>query len=264
MSAEKVFQEWLQSPHVRLPGTTDIFVSGPAKCSPALWKALACALQFKPCKRNMPQLTICARDCIELLSSCLRERNQTLAMELCDRLTRRNSGECVSLQSYLQPQPDTVAMISPCKYNHCDSEHVCVVDLRSFEGFSCVRGPLQFVLFVDIIITVIIIINMISRHWDLRIAHIFLLLSTGCQFGEMSNMYGYPGSWIELPSSSVDCPINTCNDMCYCNANGELQQCRTLPFRHTESCQKGQQVYGNYMLIYYAQSKAQVVMIKIG
>ena len=141
LAAEKMFGEWLLSRRVTVPGWDRVVMSGPSRCSPALWKALACALQFQPCKRNMLRMTICPRDCIDLLSSCLLQRNQTLALELCEKLSPR-TGNCVDLQSYLNEQPTAVAMISPCKFNNCDSDHVCAVDQRSFDGYSCLNGKL--------------------------------------------------------------------------------------------------------------------------
>ena len=59
---------------------------------------------------------------------------------------------------------------------------------------------------------------------------------TGCRFGEMSKMLGFSNTWVQFPTSSLACPYNSCNEVCYCTTKSELQQCHTPAFQPFESC----------------------------
>ena len=69
-------------------------------------------------------------------------------------------------------------------------------------------------------------------------------MHVGCAFGETSKMYGYPKTWIQVPSPHLDCPINSCNEVCLCNQKAEMRQCHTMPFQQFESCSIKNQIYG--------------------
>nr|CAH0110900.1 unnamed protein product [Daphnia galeata] len=207
-AAQNVFQEWIRMTRVVLPGLTgrqDVKLWGPSTCMMPQWKALACALQFKPCRRNMLRTAICWNSCIKLLSGCMTQYNATLAVELCNRLTPESfTGACISLEDYVAPQPKTVAVVAPCRYNTCRTDQVCVVDHRSSNGYSCLPG---------------------------------------CQFGDRSKLLGFPKSWVQLPTPSTSCYYNSCNEVCYCNGKGELQQCHSPPLQPFEACRVGQQQF---------------------
>ena len=114
---------------------------GPATCLTLYWKALACVLQFKPCKRNMMQTTICRKDCIKLLKTCMAQPNETLTSELCDQVTRPSFGDdCVSLEDYLSPQLKRVSLVAPCEFNNCKANEVCIGDHLIPDGYSCLPG----------------------------------------------------------------------------------------------------------------------------
>ena len=89
----------------------------------------------------MLRTAICWNSCIKLLSGCMTQYNATLAVELCNRLTPESfTGACISLEDYVAPQPKTVAVVAPCRYNTCRTDQVCVVDHRSSNGYSCLPG----------------------------------------------------------------------------------------------------------------------------
>lgn len=214
-AAQNTFQEWIRQPAVVLPGVTgrqDVKLWGPSTCMTPHWKALACALQFKPCKRGMQAKTaVCWRDCVKLLSSCMMQYNATLAVELCNRLAPESlvpGGTCVSLEDYLSPQAKTVAVVAPCRYNTCRMDQVCVIDPEAPDGYSCLPG---------------------------------------CKFGERSKMLAFPKSWVQLPITSATCPLSNCNEVCYCNGKGELQQCHTPPAQPFESCWVDQTQFGKLL-----------------
>lgn len=84
---------------------------------------------------------ICWNSCIKLLTGCMTQYNATLAVELCNRLTPESfTGACISLEDYVVPQPKTVAVVAPCRYNTCRTDQVCVVDHQSSDGYSCLPG----------------------------------------------------------------------------------------------------------------------------
>ena len=160
-TAQKVFQEWIHMPRVLLPGKLtvsiqlprflrfnccyrlgwDVKMWGPATCLTSYWKALACVLQFKPCKRNMIQTVICKKDCVKLLQTCMTQPNDTLTSELCDYVTQQSfNEECISLEDYLSPRPKMAAVVAPCKFNNCKANEICVVDHYSPDGYNCLPG----------------------------------------------------------------------------------------------------------------------------
>ena len=233
-AAQNTFQEWIRQPTIVLPGVTgrqDIKLLGPATCKAQHWKALACALQLKPCKRNMQaKPAICWKDCIKLLSGCMMQYNATLAVELCNRLTPESlipGTTCVGLDDYLSPQTKTVAVVAPCRYNTCRMDQVCVVDQDAPDGYSCLSGRAT-----DGAAALIL------YRADLNISLI------GCKFGERSKLLAFPRSWIQLPTPSTACPLSNCNDVCYCNGKGELQQCHTPPAQPFDSCWVDQTQFG--------------------
>lgn len=62
-------------------------------------------------------------------------------------------------------------------------------------------------------------------------------------------MLGFPKSWVQLPQPSVTCPYNNCNEVCYCNSEGELQQCHSPPLQPFESCRVGHQLFGKIFFL---------------
>ena len=71
----------------------------------------------------------------------------------------------------------------------------------------------------------------------------------GCQFGDRSKLLGFPKSWVQLPTPSTSCYYNSCNEVCYCNGKGELQQCHSPPLQPFEACRVGQQQFGLFKIL---------------
>lgn len=173
--------------------------------------------------------SICWNSCIKLLTGCMTQDNKTLAVELCNRLTPESfTGACISLDDYVAPQPKTVAVVAPCRYNTCRTDQVCVVDHSNSNGYSCLPG---FHCSAHI---------MTCDH----IKHIGYDSLSGCKFGERSKLLGFPKSWVQLPTPSTSCYYSNCIEVCYCNQKGELQQCHTPPPQSFEACRVGQQRFG--------------------
>jgi hypothetical protein len=149
---------------------------------------------------------------------------------LCNRLTPESfTGACISLEDYVAPQPKTVAVVAPCRYNTCRTDQVCVVDHRSSNGYSCLPGKTNQK-------------NVIKFCFNVFVCF------AGCQFGDRSKLLGFPKSWVQLPTPSTSCYYNSCNEVCYCNGKGELQQCHTPPLQPFEACRVGQQQFGSSLI----------------
>ncbi|KAK6628054.1 hypothetical protein RUM44_010536 [Polyplax serrata] len=119
---------WQQQGYLTLPGGVQILVKNISNCSPDMWKAVACALQVKPCHRQSHINRICREDCYEMLSQCMDWSMMPLgqtAASICSRLASNTpSTPCVSLKPYLEPSDSPYAepgeeVTAPCKGNPC-------------------------------------------------------------------------------------------------------------------------------------------------
>jgi len=61
---------WQENGFLSLPGI-ELPIRNVSKCSPEIWRAIACTLQIKPCTRNTHTNQICREDCYDILSKCL-------------------------------------------------------------------------------------------------------------------------------------------------------------------------------------------------
>ncbi|CAG2066756.1 unnamed protein product, partial [Timema podura] len=136
---------WQQEGYLGLPGL-NLPVRNISKCSPNVWKAVACALQIKPCHRHSHANRICREDCLDLLSECLdwtRMSGGHTAVSLCLRLSPDHPDTpCISLKQFLQPSdspyfPPHKGVTSPCKGAPCNSSEVCLINRRCSPGSSC-------------------------------------------------------------------------------------------------------------------------------
>lgn len=78
-----------------------------SRCSPNIWKAVACTLQIKPCSRETHANQICRDVCLEILSQCVdwSELSSEHSPEsVCAGLSPGDPDvSCVSLDSFLEP-----------------------------------------------------------------------------------------------------------------------------------------------------------------
>nr|CAD7570965.1 unnamed protein product [Timema californicum] len=212
---------WQQEGYLGLPGL-NLPVRNISKCSPNVWKAVACALQIKPCHRHSHANRICREDCLDLLSECLdwtRMSGGHTAVSLCLRLSPDHPDTpCISLKQFLQPSdspyfPPHKGVTSPCKGAPCNSSEVCLINRRCSPGSSC----LPYTCVPD---TVLI----------------------GCKLGEVSQYIVPEGSYVRIPAMTSG--MKSCLKICQCSANGAIEHCQPMPCYPLNSCLIGNRKIG--------------------
>nr|CAD7595599.1 unnamed protein product [Timema genevievae] len=204
---------WQQEGYLGLPGL-NLPVRNISKCSPNVWKAVACALQIKPCHRHSHANRICREDCLDLLSECLdwtRMSGGHTAVSLCLRLSPDHPDTpCISLKQFLQPSdspyfPPHKGVTSPCKGAPCNSSEVCLINRRCSPGSSC----LPYTCVPDTVLT-------------------------GCKLGEVSQYIVPEGSYVRIPAMTSG--MKSCLKICQCSANGVIEHCQPMPCYPLNSC----------------------------
>ncbi|KAG8199483.1 hypothetical protein JTE90_009331 [Oedothorax gibbosus] len=193
MAAKLDVQRW-ESGTIKLP-FIEVPVLSVSECQPEVWKAVACALQIKPCHHRSHVNRICRSDCIDILSQCVDrsrlEKGQN-PISLCEILSpSRNDTPCISLSPYLVPSDheQTASEIThPCKPNKCSPNHVCMVERNCHIGQPC--SPFVCV--------------------------------PGCRMGDMSQLIVARNSYIRVPSNTYG---PQCHMVCLCNREGVLEDC---------------------------------------
>lgn len=138
---------WQEQGYLGLPAGIQLLVRNISKCSPNMWKAVACALQVKPCHRQSHANRICREDCFEMLSQCMdwsRMPAGHTAASICSRLSPDNNPSipCISLKPFLEASDDPYVapenhVTSPCKGDPCDHGEMCIVNRNCLPGKSC-------------------------------------------------------------------------------------------------------------------------------
>ncbi|GFG31799.1 hypothetical protein Cfor_04236 [Coptotermes formosanus] len=198
---------WQQQGYLGLPGL-QLPVRNISRCSPNMWKAVACALQIKPCHRHTHANRICREDCYELLSQCMdwsRMPTGHNAASLCSRLSPDNPDTpCISLKAFLEPsdnpymQPqDEVS--SPCKGDPCNNSEVCSVNRNCAPGRPC--APYR--------------------------------CSPGCKLGEVSHYVVPQGSYVRIPTATRQ---KDCLKICQCSSQGIVERCQLMRCYTLDSC----------------------------
>lgn len=176
-----------------------------SECHPEVWKAIACALQIKPCHHEAHINRICKSDCISILNNCVdRSRlNNQNPITLCEVLSPPgNDTPCISLDPYLVQSKhiETVSEVThPCKPNNCDGNDICMVERNCLIGQPC--QP--------------------------------YLCIKGCRMGDMSNLIVPRNSYVRVPSNTHG---PRCHMVCYCNHDSVLEDCMTQPCLSTDHC----------------------------
>ncbi|KPP66496.1 reversion-inducing cysteine-rich protein with Kazal motifs-like, partial [Scleropages formosus] len=115
------------------------------KCRPEMWKAVACALQIKPCYSKSRGSIICRSDCVDILTQCgdrRRFQEGQTPERICDLLSPTDDPErCIPLERYLRPSLLGGVMeevIHPCNPNPCLSNQLCEVNRKGCQpGQDC-------------------------------------------------------------------------------------------------------------------------------
>ncbi|KAA0704930.1 Reversion-inducing cysteine-rich protein with [Triplophysa tibetana] len=174
------------------------------KCQPEMWKAVACALQIKPCYSKSRGSVICRSDCVDILTQCgdrKRFLDEQTPERICDMLSPTDDPErCIPLKRYLNPSPfDNFIeeVIHPCNPNPCPSNHLCEVNRK-----GCHPGQVCLPFFCV----------------------------AGCKLGEASEFLVPMDARIQVPTRNRH--LN-CYEVCTCSQSGRLENCAEMPCSDT-------------------------------
>ncbi|KAG5268717.1 hypothetical protein AALO_G00215660 [Alosa alosa] len=170
------------------------------KCRPDMWKAVACALQIKPCYSKSRGSIICRSDCVDILTQCgdrMRFREGQTPERICDLLSPTDDPErCIPLKRYLKPSSlgnVIEEVIHPCNPNPCPSNQLCEVNRKGCHaGQDCLP----------------------------------YLCVQGCKLGEASEFLVHMDSRIQVPAQSDNVG---CYEVCTCGPSGRLENCASMP-----------------------------------
>uniref|UniRef100_A0A672HVZ8 Reversion-inducing cysteine-rich protein with Kazal motifs n=1 Tax=Salarias fasciatus TaxID=181472 RepID=A0A672HVZ8_SALFA len=176
------------------------------KCLPDMWKAVACALQIKPCHSKSRGSVICKSDCVDILTQC-GDRKRFLEGQtperICELLSPIDDPErCIPLHKYLSPSSlgNSIVeeVIHPCNPNPCPSNHLCQVNRKGcLDEVSC--QP--------------------------------YLCVPGCKLGEASEFLVQQDARIQVPTRSGSLG---CYEVCSCGPSGRLENCAEMPCLDTD------------------------------
>ncbi|KAJ8916807.1 hypothetical protein NQ315_005814, partial [Exocentrus adspersus] len=209
---------WQSQNNITLgPGLT-LPLKSISKCSPNVWKAVACTLQMKPCSRHSHANQICRDVCLDILTQCVDWTRLSLtysAETICESLSPDDPNiSCIKLQNYLKPSSYSYPRItgqisSPCKGNPCEPNEICLINKNCIHGTNCQPYFCQ----------------------------------PGCKLGEVSQYMVPDGTYVRIPI-----PNNPkgCLKICKCNKN-KIEECQPLPCVTLTSCLLGstQQLHGS-------------------
>ncbi|KAL5006474.1 hypothetical protein ScPMuIL_015280 [Solemya velum] len=179
-------------------------------CEPEMWKAVACALQIKPCHKKPSPLSICREDCLSILNKCVDPEclpyGQTVQV-LCNSLSPDDSrGSCISIKKYTsksQYAGRSGEVSNPCNPNPCDEGQICQIRHRK------------------------------CKHADKCEAFI---CKSACPMGEVSTVLVPRKSYVRIPVSkkgNADCEKHK---VCQCGAGNVIQHCSPMPCLKASSC----------------------------
>ncbi|XP_018609631.2 reversion-inducing cysteine-rich protein with Kazal motifs isoform X2 [Scleropages formosus] len=183
------------------------------KCRPEMWKAVACALQIKPCYSKSRGSIICRSDCVDILTQCgdrRRFQEGQTPERICDLLSPTDDPErCIPLERYLRPSLLGGVMeevIHPCNPNPCLSNQLCEVNRKGCQpGQDCLP----------------------------------YLCVPGCKLCEASEFLVHTEARIQVPTRGGQ---PGCHELCVCGQSGRLESCSEMPCVDTsKTCTVGAQ-----------------------
>ncbi|XP_050337513.1 reversion-inducing cysteine-rich protein with Kazal motifs [Bactrocera neohumeralis] len=205
LAARSDLKMWQQNGSVILDGL-ELPIKNMTRCAPEQWKAIACALQIKPCTRDRHYNHICREDCYEILSECMDWTRMRLALNadsVCARLSPNEDVPCVSLRPYREESdvPKETGgyhgLTAPCKGHPCNASAACLTRRNESNTYECVPG---------------------------------------CRLGEASNYLVPFGAYVRIPVLQAEKPAKIVGDaatgafkVCRCGAQGRIEHCQPLP-----------------------------------
>ena len=107
LAARQQFEQWKSMGHIPLSETMHLPLKNLSQCATEKWKAVACALQLKPCHPKTHVSQICRSDCVSLLHECVDFDNFLMTgghdvESICELLSPPAGEPCISISSYVQ------------------------------------------------------------------------------------------------------------------------------------------------------------------
>lgn len=179
-----------------------------SQCNPDIWKTLACTQNLKPCQKLDEIATkVCRADCEKYFMPCIdkfslsKGKDSTL---FCDKFAADSFENCISLAPYLSVgkyQNHPVEFSSPCLPNPCGDNDVCITMHNCLFGRGCLKYSCV----------------------------------PGCRMGERSHLVVAKGTYVQIPLTP-DIYNRVCYKVCYCNLQGELENCKNAPCGNSDNC----------------------------
>lgn len=205
LAARSDLKMWQQNGSVILDGL-ELPIKNMTRCAPEQWKAIACALQIKPCTRDRHYNHICREDCYEILSECMDWTRMRLALNadsVCARLSPSDDVSCVSLRPYREESDVPKesggyhGLTAPCKGHPCNASGACLARRNESNTYACVPG---------------------------------------CRLGEASNYVVPFGAYVRIPVLQAEKSTRIVGDaatgafkVCRCGVQGRIEHCQPLP-----------------------------------
>ncbi|CAB3987411.1 Reversion-inducing cysteine-rich with Kazal motifs [Paramuricea clavata] len=149
-AAKSDYENWLREKRVEIHSMDVVPVKDISTCLPEWWKAVACALQIRPCHVKSHGSTICRSDCLKILGECAEKEKLGVRTveEICARLSPDDQSSCISLESYLKPslyKNETDGVTHPCYPNPCKfSKDLCEINRgipgKNGKNYRCTPG----------------------------------------------------------------------------------------------------------------------------
>ncbi|XP_055873337.1 reversion-inducing cysteine-rich protein with Kazal motifs-like isoform X2 [Biomphalaria glabrata] len=209
--AQKTYNTWKKGV-IQLSQMT-IPVKDIGQCKPAMWKAIACTLEIKPCASHQSIINLCKEDCLNILNMCIDESRlsgEQTVPALCNALPSKTvPGACVSMDQYMTESPfsNREEVTHPCHPNPCAADEVCLVRRRKCkESHSC----------------------------EPYICH------KACPLGQVSKVLVPKGSDIRLANHDTDSnKQEDCYLACHCSSKGVIENCKQLTCMKRNACLMG-------------------------
>ena len=203
LDARQQYETWKSLGYIPFMENMRLPLKNISYCAPEKWKAVACALQIRPCHPRNHASMICRADCNSLLHQCINLdalAGRINIESICDFISPPPEEPCVRISSYVKPPKVAAAdrkndvtvvmpqITRPCKNNPCNLTDTCEVNRHC--GFSGLHKCEPY------------------------------KCTLGCTLGEVSRMVVPPNTWVRVPQDRVGC-----QRLCRCGAEGRMENC---------------------------------------
>ncbi|KAF6024232.1 RECK [Bugula neritina] len=210
VASRREYSSWLRNKRIQLPSTMTVPIKDIRTCEPAMWKAISCALNVKPCNAQGSHGRICKADCISVLDKCVdnSERSYNTGA-LCDQLlVSDDEKECISLLQFIEPSFVTeteIDLSNPCVPNPCNKTQLCEVNQNYPQCQETHRSCQPFV------------------------------CRSSCRIGENSPVRVKSNQLVKIIDLKSNSDLN-CYNVCKCGHHSMLTRCQNSYCDQSDSC----------------------------